>query len=216
MKSKNNILLWLALTWVMLWAWQNLSAQTQKFIKNSENNLTELFDNLDHEQILKSKISDLVAKYWLEQSQEIVREHSIIEINKYRSLKWVCEYKQNNILQKSAQKHADDMSKNNYFDHKNLEWKHVWDRLEDIWWYNYQYLWENISNDDNIYEVIESYFKSKKWWHEEIFDWKYEDIWLWIASIETNSWDYPKYYFVFDFAKKFKSEPPLDIVWLLK
>lgn len=213
MKSINNILLWLALTSAMFIGWQNLSAQTWKVLKNSEKNLIENFENISHEKVITIKINDLINKYWREKTQELVREHSLIEINKYK--KWE-KYKPNAVLTKSAQNHADDMSKNDYFDHKSLDWKHVWDRVDSTN-YNYKYLWENISNDNNISDVVMSYLHSTKWWHEEILEERYEDIWLWISKTDDDSsWESPVYYFVFNFAKEIKSKPPLDIVWLSK
>ena len=183
----------------MLFGWQNLSAQTWKLVKNSEKNLIENFENISHEKIITMKIGDLIAKYWREKTQELIREHSLIEINKYK--KWE-KYKVNETLTKSAQNHADDMSKKNYFDHKNLNWKHVWDRVDSNN-YNYKYLWENISNDNNISDVVMSYLRSTKWWHEEILEEKYEDIGIWLSPISNIITENPKYYFVFNFWKSF-------------
>lgn len=186
----------------MLCSW-NLSAQTEKIIKNSKKDLVEVFDNpnlenINHELIIKSKISDLITKYWLEKAKDLVREHSLIELNKYKQ--WE-KYKLNNMLTTASEKHAEDMAKNNYFRHTNLKWESPSDRVNKIWVYEYKYLWENMSNDDKISDIILSYVNSQKWWHEEIFNEKYNQIWIWFYPIENNNTYFVKYLFVFDYWK---------------
>lgn len=205
MKTTNKILLWLTLTWAILCGW-DLSAQTEKTTKDVKKNLIELLDNSNidqqHEQIIKSKISDLIAKYWAEEAQDIIRKHALLEINKYKQ--WE-RYKSNTILTDAAQNHANDMSENNYFKHKNLKGQEVWDRVDRIWWYNYQSLSENISFRDNIEDVIFWYTKWQITEHDEIFSWTYEDIWIWISLVQDTKWQWRGlYYFVFNFWKQSK------------
>lgn len=197
MKNKSKILLWLSLLSAV-----NSPARTSLIKKTQDkvqNNIVNML-SLDHEKIISMNISDLVEKYGREKTQEIVREHSLIEINKYK--KWE-RYSVNFVLEKVAQNHANDMSKNNYFSHNSLDWKHSWDRVDQIWWYDYQVFSENISNDDCILDVVLSYVNSKKWWHEEIFENKYEDIGIGLAPIIDDDGIVKKYYFVFDFGKSF-------------
>lgn len=199
MGIKNSLAIGLALASFTMSNAQGASENQETTIKTAEKSLTENFTIMSHKEIITTKISDLIVKYWREKTQELVRENALIEINKYKN--WE-KYKINYVLNTSAQNHADDMSKNNYFDHKNREGKHVWDRIATTD-FDYKYLWENISNDNNISNVVMSYVKSKKWWHEDIFNEKYENIGIWICPVIDQNLETSKYYFVFDFGKTF-------------
>ena len=201
MGIKNTLAVWLIVSSSIVSDGQSLGKQSEKIAKN----LTEAFDidKENHTQIVVSKISDLEKKYGREKTKEIIRKHGLIEINKYRIEQWVASYTTNMVLEQTAQNHADDMSENKYFDHKDLQGKHVWDRVNREWWYDYRSCWENISNDNTLASVVSSYVHSRKGWHEEIFQWKYEDIWIWISPVlAANSTSDPEYLFVFDFGKK--------------
>lgn len=167
MKKRHNILLWLALTSAILSGWQDLSAQTEKVIKDSKKDLTEIFYNtnieqLSHEQIIKSKISDLIIEYWLEKTQELVREHIINEINIYRVSQNLPILKKNNILERLAQEHARDMARNGVLSHTNSQGKTVKEVFLE-WGYDpkYAYTGQNIAYwPATIQELIENRLKS--------------------------------------------------------
>lgn len=199
MKSKNNIVLWLALTGSMVCYGQN--AIRNQIWKDIQKTLVENFDNTEnHQQLIRTKIGDLIEKYGREKTQEILKIHAIQEINQHKQGE---KYTSNDSLDKAAQNHANDMSQNHYFNHQSKEWTHVWERVGALGTYNYQYLGENISNGDALYDIILSYLKSKKWGHEEIFDQKYQDIGIGIAPIQEGNPKNPRYYVVFHFGKTF-------------
>lgn len=198
MLNKSKLLLWIALLTAV-----NSSAQFSS-VKNIKDKVQTSIVNsisLDHEKIINMKISDLVKQYWRDKTQEIVREHSLIEINEYKQ--WI-KYKSNNILYKVAQSHSDYLKKKNRFSHLWENWAQIWNRVDKMWWYNYQILSENISFRNNIKDVIYWYTKGQSTWHDEIFKESYEDLWIWISDKSDEWWSEDNYYFVFVFWKAFK------------
>lgn len=198
MKNKSKILLWLSLLSAV-----NSPAGSSRINEIKDKIQTTIVNtiSLDHEQIISMKISDLVEKYGREKAQEIVRDHSLIEINKYKE---GSKYITNSVLEKSAQKHADDMSKNGHFTHKGNNGEQVWNRVDAIWWYNYQVLSENISFRNNIKDIVFWYTKWQSTWHDEIFKSDYEDLWIWVSDKSDKWWSENNYYFVFVFWNEFK------------
>jgi hypothetical protein len=197
MKFTKKYIIWPIISGTLLLGGNNLSAKTKETIKESEKDLIENFQE-DHNEIIHTDIYTLIEKYGIQEAYKKIRQHSLIEINKYKQ--WP-EYRYNILLEHAAQNHAEDMSKNKYFDHKNTYWEHVRDRINKMGKYNYTHLWENISNDTNLFEIIASYKKSRQWWHEEIFEWKYEEIGIWISPIDKEDGTNDKYNIVFNFRK---------------
>ena len=198
MKNKSKILLWLSLLSAVnsparFSSIKEIKDQVQTTIVNTV--------SLNHKNIINMHIFDLVELYWLDKAKEIVRDHFLLEINKYKE--WL-KYKQNIVLTKVAQEHATYLQKTNTFSHKGDKWNQVWNRVDENWWYNYQVLSENISFRNNIKDVVFWYTKGQNTWHDEIFKSDYEDIWIWITDKSDEWWSEDNYYFVFVFWKEFK------------
>lgn len=181
--------------------WKNNTPQNKKNVKDdSKNKLkTNLEQNeLSHNQIIKMKIDDILKFYgndkkWL----EVVKEHIFIEINKARTRNWSNPLKSDSLLDKSAQKHAEELAKNDLLEHTNSNNQNVGDRAEAEW-FNYSWIASNIADGSDIQTVVNGFVKSTKWWHEAIIDGKkWIVVGVWIAKY---SQDPGKWCFVFDYA----------------
>lgn len=174
------------------------------FAQNQKNNIQKELvqwlnqNNSEHNTIINMKIENIFKIYGQKKWLEIIRKHMLIEINKLRSKSESSDMEIDKILNKIAQEHAQDMVENDYLDHVDSQWRHIWDRAKDNE-YKYYSISENIANDDNIREVISGFVNSKIWWHEEILSNEYENIWFGIA-IDAGG----NAYFVLNFAKPFK------------
>ncbi len=199
MKLNKKYILWTIIAWeILLWS-PNSLWKTYYFSNQTEQLLIENLQDENHQEIVKSKMSQIIEKYWIEKVKEIINEHALIELNKYK--KW-SKYKYNKTLAQAAQNHADDMANNNYFKHENMKQENVWDRVDKVWWYEYSIVSENISFRDNLYEVIYWYTLGQRTWHDQIFEPQFEDVGMGFAKIKDpkRKWQ-DLYYFVFNFWK---------------
>lgn len=158
--------------------------------------------NIEHQKIIKKKISDILSGYGQEQWMEIIRKHLLIEINTARAKVQAPAMKLDTTLTRMAQGHAQDMKKNNYFDHTDSQWRHIWDRAKDAG-YQYSVISENIANDNTIEGVISGFVQSKMGGHERILSREYEYIGFWVEEYYDGNKKWYAY-FVLDFASPLK------------
>jgi uncharacterized protein YkwD len=90
------------------------------------------------------------------------------------------------------------MKDNDYFDHTDSKWRHVWDRAKDAG-YEFSTISENIANGENIEDVISGFVHSKIGWHEIVLSREYSHIGIGIVLYQDNQ-KKTHTYFVLDFA----------------
>jgi hypothetical protein len=75
---KKNII-WPIISGTLLFGGYNLSAKTKETKKNIIENFQE-----DHNEIIHTDIYTLIEKYGIQEAYRKIRQHSLIEINKYK------------------------------------------------------------------------------------------------------------------------------------
>lgn len=157
---------------------------------------------VDHQKIVRQKIQDILALYGQEKGMEIIREHMLIEINTARAKISSPAMTIDTTLTRMAQQHAQDMANNDYLDHTDSQWRHVWDRAKEVG-YQYALISENIANDETIQGVISGFVQSKMGGHERILSPEYTAIGFGVETYhDTNARS--QIYFVLDFASPLK------------
>lgn len=123
-------------------------------------------DSIEHEKIITMPMDSILQKYGPEKWMEIIRKHTLIEINKIRkeftdsvlipdNKNYVLkDLVPNQKLNTSAQAYAEYMQKNNYFSHEGKDWSTFESRIKKTW-YPFHFLWENLyRNATSIQDFI--------------------------------------------------------------
>lgn len=166
------------------WLWLSLitpsfSQNTEKIISNTKNNLTQVldYDTTKHNYYINRPAHLL--------SREILEKAMLFEINKIRADSWLQPLKLNSLLNQTAQKYAQYIYDNQWYDHFDKQHKSPKDRMKQNWYVWSLYLENLLSWGHTIKESIYSRMNSKD--HKEnILDKEIKEFWLGFYS----TWNY--------------------------
>lgn len=170
MRKSKKALIWLAIVGAgLVWSpsfWQN----TEKIKNDTKKSSLTTLDSKEiiHDTIIKMHFKDILKMYGKERWMEIIREHFVQEINKYRKLMDRPSLVLDDTLNEAAQRFADYGAQYNLLWHE-FDWKWVRDmwvdldgfsaRAENVWY------WQN-----NIYQIVwDRYHKSPS--HKKTMMW---------------------------------------------
>ena len=116
---------WLILAWSIAVTWINkVQAQTQTNVNKTQQEICENFspkktntliirdkehlpeEITNHEYFIKTNIYELTDIYWKQAALELIKQHMLIEINKFRKQNWKPEVKIDSDLQELSQDEA--------------------------------------------------------------------------------------------------------------
>lgn len=166
---------WLILAWSLAVAWIN---ETQAQVKNSTTqDLSENFsknkyiivnDDLpekieSHEDFITTRIDKIFKLYWKEKALELINEHMLIEINKFREENWKPPLKLDPQIQELSQERAEHLYNENSCEH----WKwndSLWARIQQKkiefvvgWWENICQWFKEINAANNAFKASEEH-----------------------------------------------------------
>ena len=158
--------------------------------------IVEVFDahkNIDieniniekHDSIINLDINQIFEELWEKKWLDLVREHMLIEINKFRSENNLNNFSDNYILDRTAQIYAEYCIDNNRLKHNDKNANTPTYRSKKNG-YKTQ-VKENLFRWDNpsIKDIIEMWTIYSKSHEKTILEWK-ELIWIWVSK--NNSW----------------------------
>ncbi len=205
MKKSKKALIWLAILGAWL-IWSPSFSQNKENVKNNaKKELVNIYwKEISHDVIINMDIDDILKFYdnekkWL----EVIKKHILIELNNARNRKWNEKLQVDSLLTKSAQKHAEELAKNNLLEHENSKHQSVGDRAKSEG-FNYTRIRSNIADWSDIKTVVSGFVRSTKGWHESIVaDRERLVVGIWMAKYDQ---DIGKWCFVFDYAAPVISE----------
>ncbi len=157
-------------------------------------------DSIDHQTIISMNMDDIITQYGKIQGMEIIRQHFLEEINFLRTNNALPILRLDTLLNNSAQYHAEDMARNNYFSHINKKWEDWKIRIKNN---GYRIHEKNVKTGEilsqwpvTIKNTLASFMDSAPH-RSNILHADYFDIWIgeknWIIVI-CFGWSYTSWY----------------------
>lgn len=183
MKDLKRNLIWLWIIWPSLVIWEPIFSKNQEKTKEDiqKELSTDNQKNITHDSIIRMSFENISKFYGKEKWLEIIRMHTLIEINKIRQSNDLQTLTQNDKLTKCAQDYAEYMDKNNRFNHKDKSGDNHTSRIKKTW-YPFEKKWEVIAKWIlTIEEFISTCLGSQE--HLNEINWIYFfDVGIWYYS----------------------------------
>lgn len=146
--------------------WNNTQQETCKdFLQKGyiivNNDLPEKIES--HEDFITTRIDKIFKLYWKEKALELINEHMLIEINKFREENWKPPLKLDPQIQELSQERAEQLYNENSCEHwkwndslwariQQKKIKYIVGRWENIWQWLY-----TIKDSNNAFEISEGH-----------------------------------------------------------
>lgn len=105
--------------------------------------VAEKNDTIDHQKIITMNVDDILKMY-PDNGMEIIREHTLMELNKIRQTNGLEKLSQNQKLTRCAQDYAEYLYNNNRFEHKDKSGVTHTQRIKKTG-YPFEKMWENLA-----------------------------------------------------------------------